>query len=77
MSDLQDLILFIASRQPEDCKEPKWCSISREENLKKIVVVLVSGVGAAEYNENQESFSQCSKLFKRVRDVILLFVPES
>ena len=66
ITNIKDLILF-ASFMGELGRHPKWCEITKAGKIQKVVVVLVSCVGAKEYMENQSSFPQCNKLFEQVR----------
>ncbi|XP_067043980.1 uncharacterized protein [Acropora muricata] len=64
ISDIQDLILFAALHEKErHLTLPKWCNQTEKNSIQKVVIVLVSGIGAAEYAKNQDSFTQCNALF--------------
>ena len=68
ISNIQDLILFTSLHDvQQNLPIPKWCHIGNASSIKKVVVALVSGVGAVEYEKNQDCFFQCNALFGQVR----------
>lgn len=66
ISKITDLILF-ASLQDADPRCQSWCQIESADKVHKVVIVLVSGVGAEEFLENKDHFPKCSSLFELVR----------
>ena len=68
ISNIQELILFALTHE----SMPNWCHISHVGKIQKVVIVLVSGVGAEEYVENQECFSQCNTQFEQVRESLMV-----
>lgn len=67
ISDIQDLILFAALHDKErHLTLPKWCNQTEKNSIQKVVIVLVSGIGTAEYAKNQDCFTQCNALFDHV-----------
>ena len=64
ISSIPELILFALT--PDDAVVPDWCDIINVRGLQKVVIVLVSGIGAVEFSKHQEHFSQCNTLFEKV-----------
>ncbi|CAH3187934.1 unnamed protein product, partial [Porites lobata] len=63
ISSIPELILFALT--PDDAVVPDWCDIMNVRSIQKVVIVLVSGIGAVEFNKHQEHFSQCNTLFEK------------
>lgn len=67
ISDIQELILFAALHEKEQrLTLPQWCNQTEKNSIQKLVIVLVSGIGTAEYARNQDCFTQCNALFDHV-----------
>ena len=72
ISNIQDLILFVSLHEAEShLGIPKWCYVGSAGSIRRVGIVLVSGVGAVEYKKNQDCFPQCNALFEQVRKKLL------
>ncbi|RMX46312.1 hypothetical protein pdam_00000564 [Pocillopora damicornis] len=66
ISKLADLIFFASLRDVDPrCQScQSWCQIEGADKVHKVIIILVSGVGAKEFIENKDCFPKCSSFFE-------------
>lgn len=64
-TDIRTLIMLTVHGERFPCL-PTWCSLNNWRNIKKTVVVLVSGVSSLDYEKHKEHFKHLNSYFGTV-----------